>query len=70
MDFRSGEKKDKQWFRCERFMHVNDQWFFTTREFTQEGPFDTKEDAEMESILYIREVNIRSPTKAGPRKTH
>jgi len=60
MGFRSGEKTDKQWYRSERFMHVNDQWFFTTREMTQEGPYISKTDAEMESMLYIRDINSGS----------
>ena len=60
MSLRAGEKLTKQWFRSERFMHVNDRWFFITREFTQEGPYLSKQDAEMESILYIRQINNTS----------
>ena len=56
MDVRTGEA-DKRWFRSERFTHVNDEWFFTTREFTEEGPFSSKQDAEMELLLYIRHAN-------------
>lgn len=53
MDVRSGES-DKNWFRSERFMHVNNKWYYVTREFTQEGPFESKADAERELHLYIR----------------
>lgn len=56
MTVRSGET-DKSWFRCERITHVNDQWFFITREYTEEGPFTSKHDAEMELLLYIRHMN-------------
>ena len=56
MSVRTGET-DKRWFRSERFTHVNDQWFFTTREMTEEGPFESKQDAAMELILYIRYCN-------------
>jgi len=56
MNVRTGEA-NKGWFRSERFLHVNDQWFFTTREMTEEGPFVSKQDAEMELLLYIRHVN-------------
>lgn len=56
MTVRIGES-EKTWFRSERIMHVNDQWFFTTREMTQEGPFYSKHEAEMELNLYIRHAN-------------
>ena len=56
MSVRIGEI-DKRWFRSDRISHVNDQWFFTTREFTEEGPFSSKQDAEMELLLYIRYAN-------------
>jgi hypothetical protein len=56
MGVRAGET-DKRWFRGERISHVNDKWFFTTREFTEEGPFSSKHDAEMELLLYIRHAN-------------
>jgi hypothetical protein len=56
MSVRTGEE-NKCWFRSERFTHVNDVWFFTTREFTEEGPFSSKQDAEMELLLYIRHSN-------------
>ena len=56
MSVRTGEA-NKCWFRSERFTHVNDEWFFTTREFTEEGPFSSKQDAEMELLLYIRHAN-------------
>lgn len=56
MVVRAGEK-DKNWFRCERMLHVNDQWYFTTREMTEEGPFSSRKEAELELHLYIRHVN-------------
>lgn len=56
MTVRSGES-EKTWFRGERIMHVNDQWYFLTREMTQEGPFASRHEAEMELNLYIRHVN-------------
>lgn len=53
---RAGES-EKTWFRSDRFLCVNDKWHFITREFTQEGPFDNRKEAEMELNLYIRHVN-------------
>ena len=53
MNIRSGED-DKSWFRCNRFLHINDKWYFVTREYTQEGPFDNKDEAQKELFLYLR----------------
>lgn len=56
MVVRAGES-NKNWFRSDRFMHVNNSWFFLTREMTQEGPFSSKFEAEKELNLYIRHIN-------------
>lgn len=56
MDVRSGEES-KSWFRSDRMMHVNDHWYFVTRENTQEGPFNSRREAELELNLYIRHAN-------------
>jgi len=64
MTVRIGEP-DRTWYRSDRMMHVNDQWFFTTREMTQEGPFTSKNEAEMELNLYIRHVNDQFYRKSG-----
>ena len=56
MDVRQGEQK-KTWYRGDRFLHINDKWFFMTRELTQEGPFRSREEAERELNYYIRQVN-------------
>lgn len=56
MAVRSGEQI-KTWFRSDRFLCINERWFFITREFTQEGPFDNRKEAELELNLYIRHTN-------------
>jgi len=56
MNVRVGEN-NKSWFRCDRIMHVNDKWFFVTREFSEEGPFISRHEAELVLMLYIRHVN-------------
>lgn len=56
MDVRLGEK-NKTWFRCDRFLHINDRWFFQTREQTQEGPFNSRQEAERELNYYIGHMN-------------
>ena len=57
MHVRNGEG-DKTWFRCDRFIHSPEGWFFTTREATQEGPFQSHKDAERELGYYIRTQNM------------
>ncbi len=53
-----GSESQKSWFRTERFYHTGDGWWFSSREHTEEGPFSTLKDAEMELIFYIRKVNL------------
>lgn len=56
MEVRSGEQ-DKRWFRSDRFMRVNGQWYFQTREGSCEGPFDNLKEAQMELLLYLRHAD-------------
>jgi len=53
---RRGED-DKTHFRSDRVIVMNGKYFFMTRENTQEGPFDTRLEAENELNLYIRHMN-------------
>lgn len=55
MSVRTGEA-NKNWFRSDRILHVNEHWFFVTRENTQEGPFHSRQEAENELLLYIRHM--------------
>ena len=41
-------------FKMDRFVQQNGQWFYTTREGVEKGPFDCKEDAEGDLIAYVR----------------
>ena len=65
---RDGEH-GKTWFRCDRFIHSPEGWFFTTREATQEGPFQSHRDAERELDYYIRTQNMWGSI-ASADKTH
>jgi hypothetical protein len=56
MNNRSGEKA-KSWFRSERYYHVSGQWYFTTREAMELGPFPSRQDAEAELMLFVRHIN-------------
>ncbi len=48
---------DKAVFQVERFVQINAQWFYTTREGDERGPFDSREDAECDLIAYIRHLD-------------
>ena len=52
MKVRSGELQ-RGWYRSNRFQQVNGDWFFITREVTEEGPFNSKQEAEQASSNYI-----------------
>ena len=54
---RCGEQS-RAWFRCKRYYHTTDGWWFQTRENTELGPFSSQHDAEMELCLYIRNINL------------
>jgi hypothetical protein len=43
-------------FRTDRFFRVNEnEWFFTTREDGDKGPYPTREHAECALLEYVRE---------------
>ena len=44
---------DKFWFRSDRFFKVETQWYFTTRENLDVGPFVTRKDAVHGLELFI-----------------
>ena len=55
MQCRTGEVKPAV-FRSERFCQINGQWYFVTREKTQEGPFSTRADANAGAHNYIERM--------------
>ena len=54
-----GRKTDGQdpkvHFQSSRFLQQNGEWFYMTRDGQERGPFEDKEDAAGDLILYIRE---------------
>lgn len=54
---RKGETELRNRFRSERIVVMNGRYFFMTRENTQEGPFDSRIEAERELKLYIRHIS-------------
>ncbi|MBA53971.1 MAG: hypothetical protein CMK89_05900 [Pseudomonadales bacterium] len=55
MVVRAGEQ-ERTWFRGDRIFWSGNGWYFLTREQTQEGPFDSRTEAEQELNYYIRRV--------------
>ncbi|SDS59742.1 hypothetical protein SAMN05216496_1953 [Pseudomonas sp. Z003-0.4C(8344-21)] len=45
-------------FRSDRVCRINGQLFFSTRENTLEGPFDSHEKAEQEIRAYIARMQL------------
>jgi len=55
---RSGEQGAVP-FRTGRFFNIDSNWYFSCREGRDQGPFDSRDDAEAALTLYIREINTR-----------
>lgn len=49
---RQHDSNNRQYFRSDRIFTVNTQWFFMTRETTQEGPFRSLFDAKQALTQY------------------
>ena len=45
---------DKRYFQVDRFVQQNGEWFYTTREGDERGPFESKEEAKGDLLVYIR----------------
>lgn len=60
MTTRKEDSQDKKsWFRSERFFNEGNRWFFTTREGTIEGPYESRAEAEQELMMYLRNLRER-----------
>ena len=53
MNKRSNENKGGTWLRNNRFYRMLDNWYFTTREGIDFGPFDSQNEAENQLRSYI-----------------
>lgn len=53
MQYRQGEDQGTH-FRSDRFFCISGEWYFSTREAPQVGPFSDKEDAKAELMIYLR----------------
>lgn len=54
---RAGEETTRKYFRSDRISVSNGKFFFSTREGTIEGPFDSRDEAERELVMYIRRAS-------------
>ncbi len=51
---RAGEEnRTTNFFRTERYVQINEQWYFMTRGGSQEGPFRNRMEAEESLLLFI-----------------
>ena len=53
MEVRKNEN-DKHWYRSDRFFKANGEWFFSTREQNDIGPFGSEAAAKRGLDLYIK----------------
>ena len=52
-------KSEKLHFQMDRLVQQNGEWFYMTRESAEIGPFESKDDAEGDLAVYIRQqLNI------------
>lgn len=58
MGYREGEQ-DRVRFRSDRFFCEDGYWFFTTREHTTKGPYDSRNEAERELEMYLYDLRRR-----------
>ena len=63
MDFRD-ENKPRTVFRTERFCQINGSWYFVTREQTEEGPFPSRDDAQLAVLDYVNSSSAKSPPRS------
>jgi hypothetical protein len=53
MKAREGENRES-WFRCNRYYNLKGQWFFSTREGVDFGPFETQKEAAEALQAFIK----------------
>ncbi len=61
---RPGEKQQIR-FRSDRMFVADNQWYFSTREGEEKGPFATREEAEAELVRFLYRVGALSGASKG-----
>jgi len=54
-------------FHAERFSRVNGEWYYSTREQENVGPFPARESAQEDLVLYLAKIG-QSPEKNEPQR--
>ena len=58
---RKDDPAEKHFFQSERFFSANQNWYFSTRETADQGPFNSRPIAEENCNVYIKtQVGIRN----------
>lgn len=60
MHTRHGEMENT-YFRTGRCFCICGEWYFSTRENSQVGPFENKDDIDVELIFYLRKFINNNP---------
>ena len=58
MTVRSSDSKTMARFRCNRFYHTPQGWWFSSRDHNEEGPFETLKRAESSLSAYLIRVEL------------
>ncbi len=53
MNSREGESQENQYYRSNRIIQINGNWFFLTREGGQEGPFANRDETAEALRLFV-----------------
>lgn len=56
MQCRMGETATES-FRAPRYFCISGEWYFSSRENLQVGPFASRDDAELELLIFLRHVD-------------
>ncbi|WP_248805760.1 DUF6316 family protein [Pseudomonas sp. MWU13-2100] len=62
---RAQDSSEATHFRSHRVTVINGLFFFSTRENTLEGPFFTRDDAERETQLYLKRMQLARDIRAS-----
>jgi hypothetical protein len=63
MTYRKGEAESTH-FRSERFFAIGSDWYFSTREGLDLGPYTDRQEAEAALLFFIREKRME-PNSLG-----
>ena len=52
------EDTNRTWFHGDRIYHTLEGWWFSSREHTEEGPYQPKSHTERELHMYLSKVEM------------